>query len=151
MEKSMKASKNSNKVDAMVNVLRDWQAIERQAINDTAEIMEQTKSPLLRLLMEIIRHDSTMHHRVQQFLIDSVEREAPTVTREEIAEIWDKLVAHDQAEKRTIQMAEDLKKQAWSPVHKQLLDYLLRDETKHDSLLEGLNEIKRGMSRASGG
>jgi len=143
--------KESNQDEAMVKLLRNWQVIERQAINDTAEIMEQTKSPLLRLLMEIIRHDSLMHHRVQQFLIDSVEREAPTVTREDIAEIWDKLVAHDQVEKKTIEMAESLKKKAWSPVHKQLLDYLLRDEGKHDSLLEGLNEIKRGMSRASGG
>ncbi len=147
----MKDTKGSSKIDTMVAVLREWQAIERQAINDTAEIMEQTKSPLLRLVMEIIRHDSTMHHRVQQFLIDSVEKEAPTVTREEIAEIWDKLMAHDKAEKRTMQMAEELKKKAWSPIHKQLLDYLLRDETKHDSLLEGLNEVKRGMSRASGG
>jgi len=143
--------KGSNQDEAMVKLLRNWQVIERQAINDTAEIMEQTKSPLLRLLMEIIRHDSLMHHRVQQFLIDSMEREAPTVTREDIAEIWDKLMAHDQVEKKTIEMAEDLKKKAWSPVHKQLLDYLLRDEGKHDSLLEGLNEIKRGMSRASGG
>jgi rubrerythrin len=147
----MTDTKNDNRVDAMVQVLRNWQAIERQAINDSAEITEQTKSPLLRLVMEIIRHDSTMHHRVQQFLIDSVEKEAPTVTREQIAEIWDKLTAHDQAEKQAIQMAEELKKKAWSPVHKQLLDYLLRDEAKHDSLLEGLNEIKKGMSRASGG
>lgn len=147
----MKDKENGNRIEAMVQVLRDWQAIERQAINDCAEIIEQTKSPLLRLVMEIIRHDSTMHHRVQQFLIDSVEKEAPTVTREEIAEIWDKLTAHDKAEKRTIQLAEELKKKAWSPVHKQLFDYLLTDETKHDSLLEGLNEVKRGMSGVSGG
>jgi len=147
----MKETKDANRVDTMVRVLRDWQTIERQAINDTAKIIEHTKSPLLRLLMEIIRHDSTMHHRVQQFLIDSLEVEAPTVTREDIAAIWDEITAHDEAEKKTIKMAEDLKQKAWSPIHKQLLDYLLRDETKHDSLLEGLNEVKRGMSGASGG
>jgi len=147
----MKDKENGNSIEVMVRALRDWQAIERQAINDCAEIVEQTRSPLLRLLMEIIRHDSTMHHRVQQFLIDSVEKEAPTVTREEIAEIWDKLTAHDDAEKRAIRTAEDLKQKAWSPIHKQLLEYLLADETKHDRLLEGLNEVKKGMSRASGG
>jgi len=89
----MKETKDANRVDTMVRVLRDWQTIERQAINDTAKIIEHTKSPLLRLLMEIIRHDSTMHHRVQQFLIDSLEVEAPTVTREDIAAIWDEITA----------------------------------------------------------
>jgi hypothetical protein len=54
-------------------------------------------------------------------------------------------------EKRTIELAEQLKKEAWTPVHKLLLDYLLRDESKHDSLLQQLSEVKVGMSRASGG
>ena len=35
--------------------------------------------------------------------------------------------------------------------HKQLLDYLLTDESKHDTLLEQLEQVKLGMSRASGG
>jgi rubrerythrin len=135
----------------MVGVLRQWQGIERQAMNDTAEIMETTKNPLIRVIMEIIRHDSLMHHRVQQFLIDTVEKESPAVSREDVAEIWDKIEAHDRMERKTIEMAQELKKEAWNPVHKALLDYLLRDETKHDSLLEQLNDVKKGMSQASGG
>ena len=53
--------------------------------------------------------------------------------------------------RKTIEMAAKLKKDAWNPVHKALLDYLLRDETKHDTLIEQLNEVKKGMSQASGG
>ena len=139
-----------SKVDEMVDVLRQWQGLERQAMNDTAEIMEKTKSPLIRILMEIIRHDSLMHHRVEQFLIDSVEKDAVTVTREDIVEVWESLEAHDRAEKKTIQMAEDLRKKAWSPVHKLLLDYLLREEGKHDSLIEQLDTFKKDLSRGSG-
>lgn len=139
-----------SKVDEMVDVLRQWQGLERQAMNDTAEIMEKTKSPLIRILMEIIRHDSLMHHRVEQFLIDSVEKDAVTVTREDIVEVWESLEAHDRAEKRTIQMAEDLRKKAWSPVHKLLLDYLLREEGKHDSLIAQLDAFKKDLSRGSG-
>jgi rubrerythrin len=100
--------------------------------------------------MEIIRHDSLMHHRVQQFLIDSVTKEDVPVTREDVQEVWEKIEAHDRMEKKTIQMAEELKNKAWNPVHKQLFDYLLRDEAKHDSLLEQLNEVKSGMTKASG-
>mgnify|MGYP001816689362 FL=1 len=48
-------------------------------------------------------------------------------------------------------MAEELRDEAWSPVHKQLLSYLLEDEKKHDRLLEQLREVKVGMSKASGG
>ena len=141
----------SDRVDNMVKVLRQWQGIERQAMNDTAEIAEQTDNRLIRLIMEIIRHDSLMHHRVQQFLIDSVTKENITLSREDVAEIWEKIEAHDQIERQTIEMAKTLREQAWSPVHKQLLDYLLTDESKHDSLLVQLEEVKKGMSRASGG
>ena len=57
--------KGNDRIDEMLGVLRQWQGIERQSMNDTAEIMEQTENPLIRMIMEIIRHDSLMHHRVQ--------------------------------------------------------------------------------------
>jgi hypothetical protein len=143
-------TKMANKVDNMVKVLREWQGIERQAMSFTAEISEQTESTLIRLIMDIIRHDSHMHHRVQQFLIDSVTRESTTVTREDVVAIWESIEEHDELEKRTIKLAEGLKKDAWTPVHKLLLEYLLRSESLHDSLLEQLGEFKADMSRASG-
>jgi hypothetical protein len=135
----------------MVDVLRTWQGIERQAINDMAETIEETENPLIRLVMEIIRSDSLMHHRVQQFLIDSVTRKDVTVTREDVAKVWEKIEEHDKHEKQTIKLAEELRAEAWSPVHKQFLDYLLTDEKKHEELLAQLEDVKTGMSRSSGG
>ena len=140
----------ANRVEDMIKVLRQWQAIERDAMTATAEISEKTESTLIRLIMDIIRHDSHMHHRVQQFLIDSVTKEATAVTREDVVAIWDSIEAHDEVEKQTIAMAETLKKDAWSPVHKLLLEYLLRSESIHDSLLEQLGEFKADMGRSSG-
>jgi len=139
-----------SKIEEMVDVLRQWQGLERQAMNDTAEIMERTASPLIRIVMEIIRHDSLMHHRVEQFLIDSVTKDAVTVTREDIVEVWEALEAHDRAERKTIQMAEELRKKAWSPVHKLLLDYLLKEESKHDSLIAQLDAFKKELAKGSG-
>jgi mRNA deadenylase 3'-5' endonuclease subunit Ccr4 len=147
----MAGKSGPERVENMVKVLRTWQGIERQAISDMAEIIEETQNPLIRLVMEIIRHDSLMHHRVQQFLVESVTQKEVALTREDVAQIWEKIEAHDKVEKRTIELAQELRAEAWSPVHKQLLDYLFTDESKHDSLLEGLEEIKKGMSRASGG
>ena len=140
----------ANRVEDMIKVLRQWQAVERDAMTATAEISEKTESTLIRLIMDIIRHDSHMHHRVQQFLIDSVTKEATAVTREDVVAIWESIEAHDEVEKRTIKMAEKLKADAWSPVHKLLLEYLLRSESIHDSLLEQLGEFKADMSRSSG-
>ena len=147
----MSSTTGSDRVTEMVDTLQKWQAIERGSMNMTAEIMEGTRNPLVRIVMEIIRHDSLMHHRVQQFLIDSVTRGETAVTREDVARIWDRIQAHDEVEKRTIELAKGLKERAWSPVHQQLLDYLLIDESKHDTLLEQLDGLKEGMSRASGG
>ncbi len=143
--------KGQERVDHMVNVLRQWQGIERQAMQDTAAILQETRNPLIRAVMEIIRHDSLMHHRIQQFIIDGLTFQSISVTREEVGEVWEKLEAHDAAERKTIELAKELRETAWDATHRQLLDYLLTDEEKHDRLIEGLGEIKRGMNKASGG
>ena len=139
-----------SRVEEMVEVLRQWQSLERQAMNDTAAIMEKTSSPFIRILMEIIRHDSLIHHQVEQFLVDSVTTDSVTVTREDIAVLWESLEAHDRQERKTIELAEQLRKKAWTPVHAMLLDYLLAEEGKHDRLLGRLDALKQDLSRASG-
>jgi hypothetical protein len=144
-------AKGPERVEKMVKVLRQWQGIERQAMEDMNQIIEESKNPLVRMIMEIIRHDSLMHHRVQQFMIDSLTDEALAVTREDVATIWEKIEKHDAVEKHTIKLAEECRKDAWSPIHKQLFDYLLGDEKKHDSLIDQLRTVKTGMSQASGG
>ena len=146
----MAKSKGPERVENMLKVLRQWQGLERQAVNDTSEIIEQSQNPLIQMVMAIIRHDSIMHHRIQQFLIDSLTKQDVAVTREEIADIWDRLEAHDKVEKKTIELARSLRDEAWSPVHKHLLNYLITDEMKHETLLAQLDELKTGMSRVSG-
>jgi len=140
-----------DRVEKMAVLLKSWQKLERKSMDDSAAIIEESDNGLVRMIMSIIRHDSLMHHRVQQFLIDSITEADVPVTRDDLENIWDKIEQHDRLEKRTITMAEELRDQAWSPIHKQLLGYLLEDEKKHDGLLEQLREIKIGMSKASGG
>jgi len=147
----MAKASGAERVEKMARMLKNWQKLERKAMDDTAAIIEESDNALVRMIMSIIRHDSLMHHRVQQFLIDSITDADVPVSRDDLANIWDKIEQHDRLEKMTIAMAEELRDEAWSPVHKQLLGYLLEDEKKHDGLLEQLREIKVGMSKASGG
>ena len=86
-----------------------------------------------------------MHHRVQQFLVDSLTRQAVSLTPEELATVWEKVEEHDRMEKRVVALAEELKKGAWTAPQRHLLDYLATDEAKHDKLLEQLGEVKKGM------
>ena len=89
-------------------------------------------------------------HRVQQFLIDGLTKESTAVTREDLAAVWDGIQAHDQAERETIRMAEELRKKAWTPVQKMMLDYLLKEESKHDGLISQLDDFKKDLARGSG-
>ena len=125
----MAKASGPERVEKIVKVLKNWQKLERQAMDDTAAIIEESDNPLVRMIMSIIRHDSLMHHRVQQFLIDSITDADVPVSRDDLANIWDRIEQHDRLEKKTIAMAEEL----------------------HDGLLDQLREIKIGMSQASGG
>ncbi len=107
--------------------------------------MEKTKNPLIRLVMEIIRQDSIMHRKVQQAILDSVEKQAFSLTPEELAEIWDMLEKHSEMEKETLQLADKVRRNCRLFVQRHLLDYLLEDEQKHDRLLAQLEDFKRGI------
>jgi len=141
----MAKAKGAENTDELVSTLREWQAIERQSVNTCAEIMEKTDNPLIRQFMEIIRNDSVQHHRVQQFIIDSLTKEAVKLTPDELAQVWDEITAHDEVERQTIELAKKLKEKCRFFVQRALLDYLITDEEKHDHLLQSLEDFKKNL------
>ena len=141
----MAKAKGPERIDKLVATLRKWQSIERKAVDSCAEIMEKTDNPLIRQFMEIIRNDSVQHHRVQQFIIDSLTKEAVKLTPEELGEVWDEITAHDEVERETIELAKELKKECQFFVQRALLEYLIVDEEKHDQLLKSLEEFKKNL------
>ncbi len=133
------------RIKRMVTMLRTWQKLEREAIETTAEIMEKTNNLLIRQFMEIIRNDSVQHHRVQQFIIDSLTTTPVQLTPEELGEVWDAIKAHDKVERETIELAKELKGECRFFVQRALLDYLITDEEKHDHILGQLEEFKQKL------
>jgi len=138
-------AKGQERTEELIGALREWQAIERKAIDSCAEIMEKTDNLLIRQFMEIIRNDSVQHHRVQQFLIDSMTKEAVKLTPEELAQVWDEITAHDEVERKTIELAKKLKDDCTLFVQKSLLEYLIYDEEKHEHLLQRLEDFKKNL------
>jgi uncharacterized tellurite resistance protein B-like protein len=136
-------TKTASNPEELTTVLENWQALETATISHTTEVIAKTKNPLIRLLMEIIRQDSQMHYRVQQVLLDGIEKEAFTLTPEELADIWDMIEKHADMEKQTIGLAEQALKNCRLFVQRHLLTYLIEDEKKHDRLLGQLQDFKR--------
>jgi len=140
-------SKGTERTSDAIALLRQWQALERQAIETTAEIMEKTDNLLIRQVMEIIRNDSVQHHRVQQFIIDIMTKEPVRMSPDDMAEVWGRLEEHDELERKTIELAKELKEKTADPVVAALLEYLIIDEQKHDHILNQLEAVKRHLSK----
>ena len=143
----MAKAKGPERIDKLVEALRKWQGIERKSIDSCADIMEKSDNPLIRQMMEIIRNDSVQHHRVQQFIIDSLTKQPVRLNHEELAQIWDEIEAHDKVERKTIEIAKQCKEECKSFVQRSLLEYLIADEEKHDLILTELDKFKKEMAR----
>jgi rubrerythrin len=142
----MTETKGKESTDKLLKTLRDWQGIERHSIESTSIIIEKTQNPLIREFMEIIRTDSMQHHRVQQFIIDSLTKAPVTLTHEDLAQIWEEIENHARVESKTIEMAEDCKEECKYIVQRSLLEYLIADEKKHDLILKELEVFKKKMA-----
>ncbi len=145
MKSTERKKTKAEELEQLKQTLRDWQKIEDGSIAQTTEIIGKTQNVLIRLVMEIIHHDSLIHKRVQQAILDSLEKESFTLRPEELAEIWDSLQAHDVAEKKAIELAEKASRNCPLVAQRQLLEYLVEDERKHDRLMGHLENFKRQL------
>lgn len=140
-----KGPKGPQRTEQLVEGMRRWQGVEREAIETCAAMMERTDNALVRQVMEIIRNDSVQHHRVQQFIIDSLTTTPVRLSPEELAEIWDEIEKHDEVEREVIELGKRLRDECTFPVQRMLLDYLITDEQKHDMLLQELEKFKSNL------
>ncbi|MBZ5543998.1 MAG: hypothetical protein LAO07_10000 [Acidobacteriia bacterium] len=135
----------ARQLERLKTVLRKWQGIEDASIQHAGAVLERTQNPLIRLVMEILRQDSVMHKRVQQTILDSLEKEAFSLQPEELADVWGMIEEHDEAEKDAVRLAEEARKNCPFAIQKQLLGYLIEDEKKHDRLLSNLEGFKKRL------
>jgi rubrerythrin len=137
--------KGVENLEELTETLRHWQEIEDATVAHTTKVMDRTQNPLVRVVMEIIRRDSVTHKIVQQVILDSLEKQAFTLTPEELGEIWEMVEKHVQMEKETISLAEKGLRNCRLFVQRNLLTYLADDEQKHVRLLGQLESFKRSI------
>jgi arginine/lysine/ornithine decarboxylase len=131
--------------ESLLKTLKIWQDVEDQSVKSTKNIIAKTKNSVVRHIMEIIQQDSAMHKRIQQLIIDSYEKQAFTLTPEELAEVWEMVEKHIELEKETIRLAEESRKNSKNFVVRYLLGYLMTDEQKHNEILAQMEDIKSGI------
>ena len=131
--------------EKLISTLKKWQKVEDDSVKSTSEIIDKTKNPVVKQVMEIIKQDSAMHKKVQQLIIDSFEKEALTLTPEELSDVWSMVENHIELEKETIRLAEESRKNTKNFVIRYLLGYLMTDEQKHNDILQKMEDVKSGV------
>ena len=134
--------------EQIVQNMERWKKIENASVSSTGQIIAKTDNPIVRLVMEIIQRDSQMHHRVQELIADSLQTKTITLTPEAIGEVWGMIEAHIELERETVRLAEEALaalKGKKMVVQQYLLEYLLEDENKHNTMLGRLDNIKKAM------
>ncbi len=138
----MEASKTEQELEReLVQRMKRWQSVEDASLRMTREVRAKSKNPFVQLVMEIIAHDSAMHKRVQQFIIDSVEKEGVSFEPEDLNDIWDLIEKHAEEEKEAIALAGEAQKSTDDLfIPRYLFAYLREDERKHDLLIDRLTK-----------
>jgi hypothetical protein len=127
--------------------MKAWQRIEDASAASTGQIIGKTENPLIRLVMEIIQHDSLMHHRVQEFIEKSLDGTV-VLSPDELAVVWDGIEQHIDIEKKMLGYVDEALAELKGKkmvIQEYLLQYLKQDEQKHNDLLASLEKIKGGM------
>jgi hypothetical protein len=146
MANTRKSSKEIQ--EKLAATMKIWQKIEDSSVASTGRVIEKTENPIVRLVMEIIQRDSQMHHRVQGFIVETMNTMV-SLTPDEVGDVWGMIEDHIKLERKTLELAtaalESTKDSKGMLVQSYLLEYLLEDEKKHNALLDRLNEIQKGM------
>jgi len=128
-----------------LDIIKEWQKLEDATIKYSEELMKKTDNKLIKMTMEMIKHDSQKHKVMQQMLIDSLTNEPFILSPDDLATLSDGLNKHLAAEAKSLELADEALKNSELFVTRYILSYLLADEQKHHKLLSNLNELKRAV------
>jgi len=135
--------------EKIVANMSKWQKIEQASIQSTGKIMEATDNPVIAIVAEIIQRDSENHKRVQALIQSTLESQAVALSPDDLGKVWNLIEKHIAIEKETVELAKDslsaIEGKKGMQIQQYLLEYLLRDEEKHDAVLANLEAIKKNM------
>lgn len=134
-----------------LELIKKWQALEDKTIASATALMGKTANSIVKMIMEMIKHDSEKHKLIQQMIIDNVTKAAINISPDELAPLSDMLNSHMEAEAEALRIADAAIEKSELFFTRFLLSYLIADEAKHHGLISQLNDLKRAMISTSTG
>jgi rubrerythrin len=135
--------------ETIIANMQKWQKIEKASVNSTQKIIDASDNPVVKLVAEIIQNDSKQHEKVQAFIESTLDTAAVTLSPDELGKVWNLIEKHIEIEKETVSLAKEslaaIEGVKGMTVQAYLIEYLLKDEQKHDEILANLEQIKKNM------
>jgi hypothetical protein len=126
---------------AFLRAIKEWRELEDETLQISGETIERSRNPIVRIIMEMIRHDSEKHKVLLRLLEEGLTKEELHLSPEELSPLADMIERHIEAETKSVEAARLALEESELFVTRYLLTMLLADEAKHHRLLEDLNEI----------
>ena len=127
--------------ESFINTIREWQKLEDETVRISRETMTKSDNAIVRMLMEMIRHDSEKHKVMLRLLEEGLTKQQLYLSPDELAPLSDMLHKHIEAESNSVRIAQHALEQSELFITRYVLTMLLADEAKHHRLLGDLNEI----------
>jgi|GEM_PF-587393 len=131
--------------EKLLHLIEDWYKLEDQTIAFAEDLKKKSDNPFVKVIMEIIKHDSQKHKIMQQFVIDALTKEAIHLSPEELIPLSDVLEKHIQAEAKSMGMAHACSTESRNYFVDFIVSALTDDEIKHHNMLKTLDHIKSAV------
>lgn len=139
----MKDSMESS--DAFADLLTEWQRVEDRSIANAQEIIKKAASPVVRIVMEHIKHDSERHKIMLYTIRESVKRGESSVDSGEISSLADLLRTHLAIKEKAVALGDALCRGSELPATRLLLSVVLDNETAHCGIIKRLEDLQKAV------
>lgn len=131
--------------EEFLNIVREWQVLEEKTIESANNLISRTSgNPIVKMTMEMIKHDSGKHKAMLQMVLDNITKEAVHLSPDELASLSELLHKHMEIEAKSIDVASHALQRSELKITRHILSALLNDEKNHHSQIHELNEeLKR--------
>ena len=141
----MPLSKNRERFEELI---KSWITIEEENIDAAADLMGQSKNPMVSAIIDLLKRDSEKHKHILKTIQQSLEHTV-TFTTDDMKIVDTFITKHASIEKNAVETAEQALAMSSLPIPRLLLSSLLEDEKKHDAYMEELTVLKHDMTRGT--
>jgi len=132
----------------IASVLKDWELLEQESSESIEQVKTKCDNPIVRLVMDIIEHDSRLHMKIREFILNSFEREPLTLSPDEVGNVIELIRNQTRLKTQIVEKVEktmEATKDKSLHIQEFLMKTLLVDERKHKEMLKGIEKVMQGL------